>query len=155
MNENEGKGLPVEQGTDNELDLLNEIKSLKETTVPKEEYEKVLAEKKKIMKDFIYGSGDSANVKEAKPNIQELRQKVLGDDVEKLSDLDFWKGVSDLYHARLEEGVNIFLPEGDKSKYTRDDYQNVTGFMETIDSIIEDSEGDPNVFHSIFTQSIK
>lgn len=155
MNENEGKGLPVEQGTDNELDLLNEIKSLKENTVPKEEYEKVLAEKKKIMKDFIYGSGDSANVKEAKPNIQELRKKVLGDDVEKLNDLEFWKGVSDLYHTRLEEGINIFLPEGDKSKYTRDDYQNVNGFMETIDSIIEDSEGNPNVFHSIFTQSIK
>lgn len=138
----------------NDFDLLNEVKKLKETTVSKEEYDKVVAEKKKLMKDFIYGSGDSTEVVEAKPNIQELRKKVLGDDVEKMSDLDFWKGVSDLYHARLEEGVNIFLPQGEKTKYTRDDYENVESFMETIDNIIEDSEDNQALFHTIFSQAL-
>lgn len=157
MNENEkNEGLNQEgQGTDqNDFDLLKEVKRIKENSVPKEEYEKIVAEKKKLMKDFIYGSGDSTEVGEAKPNIQELRKKVLGDDVEKLNDLEFWKGVSDLYHARLEEGVNIFLPRGDKTKYTRDDYENVSSFMATMDSIIADSEGNPITFRSIFNQSL-
>ena len=59
----------LNENTDNtevsDFDLLNEVKQLKANSVPKEEYDKLLAEKKKIMRDFMYGnSGGSTETEE-------------------------------------------------------------------------------------------
>ena len=149
-------GNPEEDGTGlTDFDLLNEVKRIKETTVPKEEYDKLLAEKKKLMKDFVYGSGDSSNVGEAKPNIEELRNKIFGDNVEQMSNRDFWKNVSELYHTRLEQdGENIFLPKGKKTRYERKDYEVVESMMNTIDSMLEDSKDNPNLFTTLFNEAL-
>lgn len=157
MNENEKiEGLNVEgQGTDpNDFDLLNEVKKIKENSVPKEKYEELLAEKKKLMREFVYG-GDSAEVKEAKPTIEELRSKIFGDNVEQMRNRDFWQNVSDLYHARLEQdGENIFLPKGKKTRYERKDYEVVSSMMETIDSMLEDTIDNPSLFTTLFNEAL-
>lgn len=157
MNENEKiEGLNTDgQGTDpNDFDLLNEVKKIKENSVPKEKYEELLAEKKKLMRDFVYG-GDSAEVKETKSNIEELRNKIFGDNVEQMKNRDFWQNVSDLYHARLEQdGENIFLPKGKKTRYERKDYEVVSSMMETIDSMLEDTIDNPALFTTLFNEAL-
>lgn len=147
---------PEGEGTaPNDFDLLNEVKKLKENSVPKEEYDKLLAENKKIIRDFVYGSGDSSNVGEAKPNIEELRNKIFGDNVEQMSNRDFWKNVSELYHTRLEQdGENIFLPKGKKTRYERKDYEVVESMMNTIDLMLEDSKDNPSLFTTLFNEAL-
>lgn len=158
MNENEEKKLKEELGKEqepSEFDLLNEVKKLKETSVSKEEYDRVVAEKKKLMRDFVYGSGDSANVEDTSPSIQDLREKLFGDNVEQMSNRDFWENVSQLYHKRLEEDKqNIFLPKGHKTRYKREDYEMVSSMMETIDSMLEDTKDNPALFTSLFNEAL-
>lgn len=158
MDENEKKlNTEIEGGgaDPNDFDLLNEVKKLKENSVPKEEYDKLLAEKKKLMRDFVYGSGDSTDVGETKPSIQELRETIFGDNCEQLSNRDFWKSVSELYHERLEkDGKNIFLPKGQKTRYKREDYEMVNSMMETIDSMLEDSQDNPSLFNTLFNEAL-
>ena len=159
MNEKDEKLNGQEQegkGTDpNDFDLLNEVKRLKENTVPKEDYDKLLAENKKIIRDFVYGSGDGDKVGETKPNIEELRKTIFGDNVEQMKNRDFWQNVSDLYHARLEQdGENIFLPKGKKTRYERKDYEVVESMMETIDSMLNDSVDNPSLFTTLFNEAL-
>ena len=156
-NENEKmQGInPEGQGTDpTDFDLLNEFKEYKKNSVPKEDYEKLKAENKKLIKDFLYGSGDSAEVKETPVDINALRKELFGDDVENLTNRDFWKKTSELYHARLEEGVNIFLPKGQKTRYDRKDYEVVSDMMETIDSMLSETEDNPTLFTTLFNSAI-
>lgn len=146
----------LNENTDNtevsDFDLLNEVKQLKANSVPKEEYDKLLAEKKKIMRDFMYGnSGGSTETEETIVSIDDLRNKVLGDNVESLSNREFWQSVSDLYHTRLkDDGVNIFLPKGKKTRYDRVDLDVVTDMMDNIDKILEDCEGNDDLFTTLF-----
>ena len=158
MNENEilKEKLKEEgQGTDpNDFDLLNEVKQIRENSVPKEKYEELLAEKKKLIRDFVYG-GDSTEVKETEPTIEELRSKIFGDNVEQMSNRDFWQNVSKLYHTRLEQdGENIFLPKGKKTRYERKDYEVVSSMMETIDSMLEDTVDNPSMFTTLFNEAL-
>ena len=107
------------------------------------------------MKDFVYGSGDSTEVDDTTKSIQELREQVLGDNVENLSNREFWQSVSDLYHKRLEEeGANIFMPKGKKTRYDRVDGEIVESMMENIDKILEDSEGNDNLFTTLFNSAL-
>lgn len=158
MNENEilKEKLKEEgQSTDpNDFDLLNEVKQIRENSVPKEKYEELLAEKKKLIRDFVYG-GDSTEVKETEPTIEELRSKIFGDNVEQMSNREFWQNVSKLYHTRLEQdGENIFLPKGKKTRYERKDYEVVSSMMETIDSMLEDTVDNPALFTNLFNEAL-
>lgn len=157
MNENDEKltGTEGKETDPSDFDLLNEVKELKKNSVSKEEYDRVVAEKKKLMRDFVYGSGDSANVEDTSPSIQDLREKLFGGNVEQMSNRDFWENVSQLYHKRLEEDKqNIFLPKGHKTRYKREDYEMVSSMMETIDSMLEDTKDNPALFTSLFNEAL-
>ena len=158
MDEKNEKILAEEVGKEtvpSDFDLLNEVKRIKENSVSKEDYDKLLAEKKQLMRDFVYGSGDSANVDDTTPSIQELRDKIFGDNVDQMSNRDFWENVSQLYHKRLEEdGKNIFLPKGHKTRYKREDYEMVSSMMETIDSMLEDTKENPALFTTLFNEAL-
>lgn len=157
MNENEKKEVEMADNTEvSDLDLATEFKKYKENSVPREEYDKLRTEHKKLLRDFINGpSGDSTEVKDAGPSIQDLRDTIFGDNVEQMSNRDFWANVSELYHKRLEEdGVNIFLPKGKKTRYERRDYEVVSSMMETIDSMLEDTVENPDLFTTMFNNAL-
>lgn len=157
MNENEEKKLKEELGKEqepSEFDLLNEVKKLKETSVPKEEYDKLLAEKKKLMRDFVYGGGQESKTEDT-VDLGKIRNNLFTDKVEDLSNRDFWKNVITLRKERLEkDGVDIFLPKGEKTRYTRDDYEKANALAETVSSMLEDSEENPQLFSVLFNEAL-
>ena len=154
MNENEIKNqVEGQEGNDNDLDLLEEIKNLKENSVSKEEYAKLQEKNKNLMRQIINGGGS----KEAEEtiNIEECR-KALFENPEDLTDLDFWKNTLALRKARLEkEGVDIFLPKGKKTRYSNDDKESAKHVAEVIGQLIEDSEGSPQVFKALLNNAIE
>ena len=156
MNENEIKkqeelGAGAEPS---EFDLLNEVKKLKETSVPKEEYDKLLAEKKKLLRDFVNGVGQE-NKADDPVDLNEVRKNLFTDKVEDLSNRDFWKNVITLRKERLEkEGVDIFLPKGEKTRYSRDDYEKANALADTVESMLNDSEENPQLFSVLFNEAL-
>ena len=154
MNENEIKNqVEGQEGNDNDLDLLEEIKNLKANSVSKEEYTKLQEKNKTLMRQIINGGGS----KEAEEtiNIEECR-KALFENPEDLSDLDFWDKTLKLRKERLEkEGVDIFLPKGQKTRYSNADKESANHVAEVIGQLIEESEGSPQVFSALLRNAIE
>lgn len=156
MNENEikDKEKQGEGAEPSEFDLLNEVKKLKETSVPKEEYDKLLAEKKKLMRDFVYGGGQESKTEDT-VDLGKIRKNLFTDKVEDMTNRDFWKNVITLRKERLEkEGVDIFLPKGEKTRYSRDDYEKASAIADTIESMLKDSEENPQLFQVLFNEAL-
>ena len=153
MNENEKDVLGQEEEADKDLDLLEEIKNLKKNSVSKEEYNKQVEKNKALMKQIINGGGREEKTDEP-VDIDALRKEIF-ENPEGLSDRDFWKKTLTLRKERLErEGVDIFLPKGRKTRYTRDDLESAQHVADTIGQILEDTEENPNLFKTLLNDAI-
>lgn len=154
INDNEKEVTQGVEGTDNDLDLLKELQEVKNNSVSKEDYEKLQAKYKQVVKDVINGVGTKEEADDT-VNLEEIRKNLFTDKVEELSNRDFWKNVLNLRHERLEkEGVDIFLPKGSKTRYTREDYESAQKVDEIISQMLEDSEENPQLFNVLFNEAL-
>ena len=153
MNEN-GKKEDVVVETDNDLNLLDEINKLKENTVSKEEYEKERAKNKELMRRLVEGGGQDVKTDDT-VDLNKIREDLFTNNAEGLSKREFWQKVLTLRHERLKnEGVDIFLPKGRKTRYNRLDIESANRLDETISQMIEDSEDNPALFDVMFNEAL-
>lgn len=153
MNENEKKEEVVIE-TDDDLNLLDEMKKLKENTVSKEEYEKERAKNKELMRRLVEGGGQDDKADDT-VDLNKIREDLFTNNAEGLSKREFWQRVLTLRHERLKnEGVDIFLPKGRKTRYTRLDIESANRLDETITQMIEDSEDNPALFDVLFNEAL-
>lgn len=153
MNENEKKEEVVIE-TDDDLNLLDEMKKLKENTVSKEEYEKERAKNKELMRRLVEGGGQDVKIEDT-VDLDKIREDLFTNNAEGLSKREFWQKVLTLRHERLKnEGVDIFLPKGRKTRYTRLDIESANRLDETITQMIEDSEDNPALFDVLFNEAL-
>lgn len=142
-----------EGGDDNDLVLLDEIKKLKENTVSKEEYNKLQEKNKTLMRQIINGGGTKRESEDT-ITIEEARKQIF-ENTDNLSNLDFWKNTLVLRKQRLEtEGVDVFLPKGKKTRYSRDDIESANHVAEVIEQLIEDSEGSEARFNALLNEAL-
>ena len=155
MNEIEKENLVEgQEGNDNDLDLLEEIKSLKANSVSKEEYNKLQEKNKTLMRQIINGGGTKGESEET-VDIEEVRTKIF-QHPEDMTDLEFWKNTLALRKKRLEkEGVDIFLPKGKKTRYTNIDKESANHVAEVIEQLIDESDGSPDVFKALLNNAIE
>lgn len=140
------------QDKEDEIDLLtklkNEIKDLKETTVPKEKYEK-------LKKAYVEGSGSSTEDKEptAEEKFKSFKEAVTrlsenkGNNLEQAKDLLKCRD----YIAETT-GREAFLPDSGTSDMKEiDDAEHVADILQQS---VERADGDPDVFNQAFGSRI-
>ena len=116
---NESGETSVETGT--EFDAVTAINELKQNTVPKAQYEQVVAEKNKYLKALIDGSQIADAKPKAPVNIDELRQDLFSGKKD-LTNLEYAKKSLELREALIErDGVDIFVGRGSKLTPTDED----------------------------------
>lgn len=130
--------------TETEFDPVQAINELKQNSVSKEQYQKVVEEKNKYLKALIDGN----QVAEAQPkepvNIDELRNSLFG---EELSNLDYAKKALKLRDAIIEkEGKDIFVGRGSKLTPTTEDYECAQHVADVFQQCIDVAEGDSEIF---------
>lgn len=130
--------------TETEFDPVQAINELKQNSVSKEAYNKVVEEKNKYLKALIDGN----QVAEAQPkepvDVDALRADLFGKD---LSNLDFAKKALELRDAIIdEEGVDIFVGKGSKLTPTQEDYESAQKVADVFQSCIEVADGDSEIF---------
>lgn len=140
------------QGEEDEIDLLtklkNEIKDLKETTVPKEKYEK-------LKKAYVEGSGSSTEEKEptAEEKFKAFQEAVTrvsenkGNNLEQAKDILYCRN-----YIADTSGREAFLPDGGEP-----DAKDITDAEHVFDILqqsIERADGDPDVFNQAFGSRI-
>lgn len=144
----------VDNSTDTSLDYIEAIKTLKETTVDKSAYDSLRAENKKLLQSLVNGETIEPQNKVLSEDIDTLRKRVLTDD--SLTNLEYWDNVLKLRSALLKRGdEDPFVPQGNKVAATAADYATAEKVATIMQEMVDNSEGDPNVFLNEFQRRVK
>lgn len=129
------------------LDYIETIKQLKQTTVPKTELEKLQAENKKLLNTLLEGGElDAAATTPQKRTSDEIRKELFSDDAD-FNNLDFAIKAIELREAILDEGgIDPFVPQGNKIVAEDSDFAAAEKVAEALKSCIEYANGDSEIF---------
>lgn len=128
------------------VDYLDTIEHLKKTTVSKEKFAELKAERDRILK--AYANGDVIDIpgakKEEPVNVDELRKKIFSGE---LNNIDFVDSCLKLRKALIERGErDPFLPNGHDYVIKPEDVEAANNIADVYEQCINDSNGDSNVF---------
>lgn len=143
-NENEN----TETVENENLDYIETIKQLKQTTVPKTELEKLQAENKKLLNTLLEGGElEAAATAPQKRSSDEIRKELFSDAAENFTNLEFAQKAIELREAILDEGgADPFVPQGLKIVPDDTDFAAAEKVAEALKSCIEDANGDNEIF---------
>lgn len=132
--------------TETDFDPVQAINELKQNSVSKEMYNKVVEEKNKYLKALIDGN----QVAEAQPkepvDIDALRSDLFSGKKD-LSNLEYAQKALELRNALIDsEGVDIFVGRGSKLTPTNEDYEAAQRVADTFQQCIDVAQGDSEIF---------
>ena len=134
---------------DNTNDYIEQIKRLKESSVSKDDYDKLKADNKKLIDALANGTQLEGKVEpkiDAVENINNLRKKLFskGND---LDNLEYCKTAVELRDALIEKGErDPFLPFGHDVVATDSDYESANRVATVIKECIDYADGDSDIF---------
>lgn len=143
--------IETEQNVD---DFIDQVKELKENTVSKEEYQKVVEEKKKLMSALINGDVSDIDIPNSDTTNEELIERIKSNrnkltSGEELNNLEFCKTAVQLRKDVIEAygpEQDPFLPHGHDYVFDEKDAERAQAVSDTFEHCIEYAEGDSEVF---------
>ena len=139
-------------------DYIEQLQKLKSNSVPKDEYEKIKADNKKMM-DILFSGAEplpAQEVKEPKEevDIQALRDELYGGRYEG-SDLDYATKVLKLRKALMDRGEkDPAVSSGQKTTPEEYDYENCQSVCDQIQACVDYAQGDNEVFRAELMRKI-
>ena len=146
MPENENENVVVE---DNTNDYIEQIKRLKESSVSKDDYNKLKADNKKLI-DALANGSQLESVVDSKVSsvekINELRSKLFSKG-SNLNNLEYCKTAVELRDALIENGErDSFLPFGHNVVATESDHETAERVATIMKECIDYADGDSDIF---------
>jgi hypothetical protein len=157
MAENEVKELQSvsgEQVEDMTPDYVAAIKELKQNSVDRSQYDALKAENKKLLNSIVNGQYVETEAPKPQVNIDDLRKKLFNN--ENQTNLEYVKNCLELRNALIERGEHDpFVPSGSQYNPTQADYEKADRVAKVLQEMIDDSDGDPNVFLNEYQRRVK
>ena len=148
---------PEEQpkGTESEsiIEMAKAMKELKENSVSKSEYEKVVQEKRELTKAIIDGSVIRANDmnNEKEPDLKELGNSIFEDG---LSNLEMVKRELKYREAFMKKfNKDPFAPNN--ANMTAFDQERAAAVADVMQECVNECEDNPNLFTALLNERIK
>lgn len=133
----------INSTNDTNVDYIEALKEMKENSVSKAEYEKLKDENRKLLNAFTNGETISIP-QEVKPNIDELRAKVMSEDQ---TNLEYITNVLALRKAVIENGdEDPFVPVGSKIAPTAEDRIKAQNVADVLQECVDYAQGDSQLF---------
>lgn len=133
-------------------DYINAINQLKATTVSRDEYDALVAERKELINSIINGdSGATGSHEESAPDYDKIktdaRNKLFGNPNAELSNLEYCKTALELREAVLKtEGIDIFVGSGHQFSAEQSDYDKAQRVADVIKECIDEAGGNSEIF---------
>lgn len=128
-------------------DYIKAIKDLKENSVSKDDYQKLVDEKKMMLQNFVNGKYDGTDDDGKAPahrDINEIREELFSREH---SNLDYVKLSLELRNALIEEGEpDPFLPVGKRIAPDDSDIAAANRCAQVYEECINYADGDSEVF---------
>lgn len=124
-----------------EEEYLSQIQHLKDTTVSREEYDKLRKEHSALLNSYVNGK-EAANAEHAEPTevrTSEDVRKELFQPTHELTDIEYVKSALELREKVLEEtGVDCFVPTGNA---TAEDYAGAQETAQILQECLDKADG--------------
>lgn len=149
-NDNGQEVVVTQPNNEVEANYLDQIKQLKENTVSKEMYDRVVAENKKMLSDYVNGTMNVENT-EVKVSLEDAK---LAYQQPGMNNLDQAKATLQLRNKMMESGLgDPFLANGvDPTAQDVSDAQQVAAFLQNCVDLAQD---DPAVFQAEFLRGLQ
>lgn len=127
-------------------DYIAALKAMRANSVPREELEKVKAEKKALLEAIVNGE-TIEQPKSDKPTAGALRETLLRDGA-KMSNLQYVRAVCDLRDAVIAEGGRDPFVQADNGerRASQEDFARADRLYDTFRECIEYADGDSEAF---------
>lgn len=120
------------------------IKKMKETTVSKEEYDRLKEENKQLLDSVINGTGDVQVQTEEPVDLDKLRDSLFNQDN---SNLEYVEKALKLRQTIIDAGgVDPFIPNGSQISPTDDDIRKAEQVAQVLQECVDYADGDSSVF---------
>lgn len=140
-------------------DYVANVKKLKEQTVDKELYEKVLQDNKVLRDAILEGTSLEGNGQEAtnKPDREALVKDLINSSETELSNAQFVKKTLELRQAIIDDGeVDPFLPVGAKIQPTMEDIAKANRVAEGLQYCLDEATDESGIIdEDIFNAMLK
>ena len=132
-----------ETATEGEFDPVQALNELRQNSVTKDQYNKVIAERDRYAKALFNGTSEDIGKKEP-VDINALHKDLFTKD---LSNLEFAEKALALREAIIDkDGVDIFVGKGEKLAPTDDDYRAAQKVADGLQSCVDIADGNSDVF---------
>ena len=135
-------------------DYVATIQQLKQNSVDKAKYDALRLENKKLLDAVVNGLPVETQAQVQKEDIQTLRNKVFNNPNQ--TNLEYITNVLNLRNRLLEEGQeDPFVPQGTQISATQADYDMANKVATVLQEMVDESDGDPNVFLNEYQRRVK
>lgn len=126
-----------------EQDYISALAEMKENSVPKDKYEALAEDNKKLLKTLVDGGQLVQPSTEDSKSVDDLRKSFNGD----MTNLAYCENALALRTALIEKGErDPFLPYGEGVVPTNEDVEAANRVAETFQDCIDYAQGDPDAF---------
>ena len=163
MEENKINSVSGEEmsNVDTTQDYISAINEIKQNTVSKEAYNKVVEDNRKLLDSLVHGTDNGQDQKQRpkEPDINELREELYGVNRNDMTNYEYVDKTLQLRKAIMDKGgVDPFVPAGRKIQPTLEDFQkaqNVADVLqEQVDDVKNNYGGDPSIFNDKLSRII-
>lgn len=127
------------------VDYITAINEMKKTTVPKEKYEKLAEENKRLLESLVAGEKIEPK-EEEKIDVNALRKELYSGECE-LNNLEYVDKTLKLRKALIDAGErDPFLPIGDKVDITSETVEKAETVAQVLQECVDFAEGDSGIF---------
>lgn len=140
-----------------EEDYIAKITELKNSTVSKEDYDKLRADNKKLLDAIVTGQAqaEQPTVQEEKIDVKALRNELYNGRYEG-TDLDYISKVLKLRKAIIDSGEpDPGVCNGVKTVASEADYENCNDVCDALQEMVDFADGDAAVFRSEMMRRVK
>ena len=135
-------------------DYLATIQQLKQNSVDKAKYDALRLENKKLLDAVVNGIPVEVQSQVQKEDIQTLRNKVFNNPDQ--TNLEYITNALNLRNRLLEEGYeDPFVPQGTQISAVQADYDRANKVATVLQEMVDEADGDPNVFLNEYQRRVK
>lgn len=133
------------EAVDDGVDYISAINEMKKTTVPKEKYEKLAEENKRLLESLVAGEKIEPK-EEEKIDVNALRKELYSGECE-MTNLEYVDKTLKLRKALIDAGErDPFLPIGDKVDITSETVEKAETVAQVLQECVDFAEGDSGIF---------
>lgn len=144
LENNQSVSQQEEVNTGAEIDPIEALREIKKNSVPRSEYDRVVAERNRIFTAYANGEREEKPTENTPVDVDALRRDILSGE---LSNLEYAEKVLTLRNELIAQGQrDPFLPYGKDVYPTMEDEAEAQSVADALEDCIEAANGDSAIF---------